>query len=107
MQNLHRRPAEPQTTTKEVSAAFLQHYIDHGKLNPAVEATQRGFLQMFSAWVFKDGLPFTTGESKGLQRLFKYLKINFALPTDTTVRCTLNTITETLHQAVVKELLVC
>ncbi|KAE9395885.1 hypothetical protein BT96DRAFT_765391, partial [Gymnopus androsaceus JB14] len=56
----------------------------------------KGFLQMFSAWVFEDGLPFTTGKSKGLRRLFEYLKINFALPTDTTVRRTLNTITETL-----------
>ncbi|KAJ3793687.1 hypothetical protein GGU11DRAFT_691287 [Lentinula aff. detonsa] len=82
-------PAEPQTAFEEASAAFLQRYIDQGKLNPEIEATQKGFLQMFSAWVFEDGLPFTTGKSKGLRRLFEYLKIKFALPTDTTVRLTL------------------
>ncbi|KAJ3979690.1 hypothetical protein F5890DRAFT_1478333 [Lentinula detonsa] len=98
-------PAEPQTASQEANTAFLQWYIDQGKLNPEIEATQKGFLQMFSAWVFEDGLPFTTGKSKGLQRLFEYLKIKFALPTDTTVRCTLDTITKTLHWAVVKELL--
>ncbi|KAJ3995560.1 hypothetical protein F5050DRAFT_1712819 [Lentinula boryana] len=56
----------PQTAFEEASTAFLQYYINHGKLNPKIEATQKGFLQMFSAWVFKDGLPFMTGKSKGL-----------------------------------------
>ncbi|KAJ3723882.1 hypothetical protein C8R42DRAFT_559655, partial [Lentinula raphanica] len=58
----------------------------------------KGFYQMFSAWVFEEGLPFTTGESPALRRLFEYLHVAFTPPTDTTVRRTLNTITQTLQQ---------
>ncbi|KAJ3771490.1 hypothetical protein FB446DRAFT_645122, partial [Lentinula raphanica] len=66
------------------SAAFLHSFIDKGKLNPAVEPTEKGFYQMFSAWVFEEGLPFTTGESPALRRLFEYLHVAFTPPTDTT-----------------------
>ncbi|KAJ3831358.1 hypothetical protein F5878DRAFT_549656, partial [Lentinula raphanica] len=66
-------------------SAFLASFIDKGKLNPALEPTECGFYQMFSAWVFEDGLPFTTGESSALRRLFEYLHITFTPPTDTTL----------------------
>ncbi|KAF8142376.1 hypothetical protein K438DRAFT_1450176, partial [Mycena galopus ATCC 62051] len=49
----------------------------------------KGFLTIFSAWLLEDDLPFTTGETPGIQRLFKYLKCKFLLPSDTTVRNTL------------------
>ncbi|TBU60091.1 hypothetical protein BD310DRAFT_1005804, partial [Dichomitus squalens] len=72
----------------------------------AIVPTLKGFHQLFAAWIFEDDLPFTTGESPGLDRLFKYLKINFALPSDTTVRNTLARIFIDLHETVVRELTV-
>ncbi|THU83759.1 hypothetical protein K435DRAFT_615533, partial [Dendrothele bispora CBS 962.96] len=67
----------------------------------------KGFLQVFTAWILEDDLPFTTGESTGLQRVFDYLKIQFKLPSDTTVRNVLDNIMETLRRNVIKELTVC
>ncbi|KAJ6611141.1 hypothetical protein B0H10DRAFT_1656023, partial [Mycena sp. CBHHK59/15] len=46
----------------------------------------RGFLKVFSAWILEDDLPFTTGETVGIRRLFKYMQSKFLLPSDTTVR---------------------
>ncbi|KZP08160.1 hypothetical protein FIBSPDRAFT_670922, partial [Athelia psychrophila] len=60
----------------------------------------KGFLQIFSAWLLEDDLPWTTGESPGLKRLFEYLHVRFSLPSDTTVRNTLAQIFITLHETI-------
>ncbi|KAF8186574.1 hypothetical protein K438DRAFT_1596191, partial [Mycena galopus ATCC 62051] len=36
--------------------------------------------------ILEDDLPFTTGETGGIHRLFKYMQCKFLLPSDTTVR---------------------
>ncbi|KAI1797442.1 hypothetical protein LXA43DRAFT_847010, partial [Ganoderma leucocontextum] len=64
----------------------------------------KGFNRIFAAWIFEDDLPFTTGESSGLARLFQYLKVHFLLPSDTTVRNALAKIFIDLHGTVVREL---
>ncbi|KAF5342711.1 hypothetical protein D9758_015876 [Tetrapyrgos nigripes] len=86
------------------SAKLLNAYLQEGRLNPALEPTYKGFLQHFTAWIIEDDLPFTTGESSGLQRVFSYLKIQYKLPTNTTVRKVLDQITEELRGNVIKEL---
>ncbi|CDO78267.1 hypothetical protein BN946_scf184558.g1, partial [Trametes cinnabarina] len=55
------------------------------------------------AWILDEDLPFTTGESLSLARLFKYLKIKFVLPSDTTVRNVLAQIFIDMHAKVVRE----
>ena len=86
------------------SAKLMQNFLEEGKLNPRKDPTKKGFLLHFAAWILEDNLPFTTGESPGLQRLFQYLHIKFQLPTDTTVRNQLGHIYASLHGDVVKEL---
>ncbi|KAH9833981.1 uncharacterized protein C8Q71DRAFT_711760, partial [Rhodofomes roseus] len=86
------------------SAKLMEGYLKEGKLNPKVEPTQRGFLQVFAAWIVEDDLPFTTGESPGLARVFRYMQSKFLLPTDTTVRNTIATIFAKMHAELVKEL---
>ena len=85
------------------SADLMAEYLKKGELNPAVAATQSGFLQLFAAWILDESLPWMTGEALSLQLLFKYLKINFALPTDTTVHNHLAKIFAELHGKVVRE----
>ena len=65
---------------------------------------KRGFLWHFGTWLIEEDLPFTTGESHGIKRLFKYLDISFQLPSDTTVRNALVKIYLELHAEVVQEL---
>ena len=84
----------------------MAEYLKRGKLNPAIAATQSGFLQLFAAWILDKSLPWMTGEAPSLQLLFKCLKINFALPTDTTVRNHLAKVFAELHGKVVREFLV-
>ena len=67
------------------SAELMSAYLKEGELNPAQVATQKGFLHLFTAWILNESLPWTTGEAPALQLLFKYLKVNFTLPSDTTV----------------------
>jgi hypothetical protein len=67
----------------------MEEFLAEGKLNPAVNPTQKGFLKVFSAWILEDDLPFTTGETGGIHRLFRYMQSKFVLPSDTTVRNTL------------------
>ncbi|TFY51128.1 hypothetical protein EVJ58_g10725 [Rhodofomes roseus] len=86
------------------SAKLMERYLEEGKLNPKLEPTQRGFLQVFAAWIIEDDLPWTTGESPGLARVFRYMQSKFLLPTDTTVRNAVASIFAQLHTAVVKEL---
>ncbi|KAJ6612081.1 hypothetical protein B0H10DRAFT_1711809, partial [Mycena sp. CBHHK59/15] len=42
-----------------------------------------------AAWIIEDDLPFTTGETPGIRRLFAFLQTRYILPSDTTVRNTL------------------
>jgi len=97
-----RPPISEQFNLKQ-SAALMAQYLKKGELNPAVTATQSGFLRLFSAWILDESLPWTTGEAPSLQLLFKYLKINFSLPSDTTVRNQLAKIFAELHGKVVRE----
>jgi hypothetical protein len=85
------------------SAEVMEAYLKEGELNPEVVATYRGFLRIFSAWILDESLPWTTGESPTLQMLFRYLKITYQLPSDTTVRNQLAHIFEELHGKVVRE----
>ena len=89
------------------SAELLEGFLKRGAMNPAVEPTLKGFYRVFAAWILEDDLPFTTGESPSLARLFKYLKIKYQLPSDTTVRNQLTKIFAILHEKIVEELTVC
>ncbi len=102
-------PEESASQTAGFTAASVElmaAYLKEGALNPALVPTQVGFQRLFAAWLFEEDLPFTTGESPGLARLFKYLKVNVVLPSDTTVRNTLARIFIDLHATVVRELTV-
>lgn len=88
------------------SAKLMAAFIEEGKLNPVQYPTKKGFLRHFAAWILEDDLPFTTGETPGIHRLFKYLQVSYGLPTDTTVRNQLAKIYIHLHGEVVKELAV-
>ncbi|KAJ7339903.1 hypothetical protein DFH08DRAFT_625927, partial [Mycena albidolilacea] len=84
--------ATPLGNTRGISAAsvkIMADYLREGELNPAHNPTQKGFLTVFSAWILEDDLPFTSGETEGIHRLFKYMKSKFLLPSDTTARNTL------------------
>jgi hypothetical protein len=85
----------------------MEAFLEEGKLNPKHDPTKKGFLKHFAAWILEDDLPFTTGETPGIQRLFRYLSIKFQLPSDTTVRNMLAKIYIELHENLVKELSVC
>ncbi|KAJ6614974.1 hypothetical protein B0H10DRAFT_1712066, partial [Mycena sp. CBHHK59/15] len=43
----------------------------------------------FSAWIIEDDLLFSTGETVGINRLFRFMHSRYELPSDTTVRNTL------------------
>ncbi|KAF7794639.1 hypothetical protein EIP86_005776 [Pleurotus ostreatoroseus] len=86
------------------SAQMMAAFLKEGELNPRMVPTYKGFLRLFSAWILDEDLPFTTGEAPSLRNLFKYLHVNFALPSDTTVRNTLAHIFTELHGKVVREL---
>ncbi|KAM5543378.1 hypothetical protein V8D89_002963 [Ganoderma adspersum] len=83
------------------SARVMEEYVRNGYLNSALEPTQKGFYRVFAAWILEDDLPFSQGESWSLRNVFKYLKVNFILPTDTTVRNVLTKIFTDLHGKVV------
>lgn len=84
----------------------MEGFLKEGELNPQIIPTQRGFLRLFAAWILDQDLPFTTGEAPSLANLFRYLKVSFVLPSDTTVRNTLAHIFSELHGKVVRELTV-
>ena len=94
---------DPTKTNLTQSADLMASYLKEGALNPAVVADQKGFYRMFAAWILDESLPWTTGEAPTLALLFRYLKVNFTLPTDTTVRNYLGRIFIELHAKVVKE----
>jgi hypothetical protein len=85
------------------SAKLMEAFLKEGELNPAVTTTYKGFLRIFAAWIFDESLPWTTGEAPTLPMLFKYLKITYRLPSDTTVRNQLAHIFNELHGKVVHE----
>jgi len=85
------------------SAEMMEAYLKEGKLNPEVIAMYKGFLCIFSVWILDESLPWTTGEAPTLQMLFRYLKITYQLPSDTTVCNQLAHIFEELHGKVVHE----
>ncbi|KAF7349507.1 Dimer-Tnp-hAT domain-containing protein [Mycena sanguinolenta] len=66
------------------SAKIMADFLLEGKLNPAINSTQKNFLKVFAAWIIEDDLPFTTGETPGIQRLFAFLQTRYGLPSDTT-----------------------
>ncbi|KAJ7061764.1 hypothetical protein C8F01DRAFT_1252542 [Mycena amicta] len=63
---------------------MMANFLREGELHPGIVATKKGFLRLFSAWIIDEGLPWTAGEAPTLAMLFQYLKIKFALPSDTT-----------------------
>lgn len=89
------------------SAKVLQDYIEEGKRNPRVEPTQNGFNRHIAAWILEQNLPFTAAEATGFKRLMEYARVKFQLPSDTTVRQTLDVIHNELATAVKAELKVC
>ncbi len=85
------------------SSEIMEAFLKEGELNPAIIATYKGFLRVFAAWIFDESLPWTTGEAPTLRMLFKYLKITYPLPSDSTIRNQLAHIFEELHGKVVRE----
>jgi hypothetical protein len=94
-------PKHPYTAS---SAKLMESFLAARKLNPRTDPTKKRFLLHFAAWILEDNLPFTTGESPGINRLFKYLQVKFQLPSDTSVRNELARIYIQLHRTIVKEL---
>ncbi|KAF5326856.1 hypothetical protein D9619_005142 [Psilocybe cf. subviscida] len=88
------------TRTRE----FLSQYLEKGRLNLAIEPLRKGFLQLFTAWILDESLPWTTGKSPTLRLLFQYLKIPYMLPSDTTVKACMAEIYNKLHGKLVHEL---
>ncbi|KAJ7307880.1 hypothetical protein DFH08DRAFT_636630, partial [Mycena albidolilacea] len=68
------------------SAKIMADFLVEGKINPAINSTQKNFLKVFTAWIIEDDLPFTTGETPGIQRLFAFLQTRYGLPSDTALR---------------------
>ena len=97
--------SQEQVNLKE-SVKLMEAYLKEGELNPEIVATNKGFLRIFAAWIFDESLPWTTGEAPTLKMLFKYLKITYPLPSDTTVRNQLAMIFKELHGKVVHEFMV-
>ncbi|PPR07539.1 hypothetical protein CVT24_007136, partial [Panaeolus cyanescens] len=87
------------------SVAIMDRFLKEGQLNPAIAPSQSSFLRIFSAWIIEEDLPWTTGEAPMLEVLFRHLKIQYTLPTDTTVRQQLAKIYEDIRNKLVHELL--
>ena len=85
------------------SAELMEMYLKEGELNLEIITTYKGFLHIFLSWIFNKSLPLTTGEAPTLQMLFKYLKVTYPLPSDTTVCNQLAIIFAELHGKVVRE----
>lgn len=56
-----------------VSTKIMENFLKDGAINPALNQTQKGFYSVFASWILEDNLLFTTGETSGIKRLFKYL----------------------------------
>ncbi|KAJ6544932.1 hypothetical protein B0H10DRAFT_1853228 [Mycena sp. CBHHK59/15] len=66
------------------SAKIMEEFLIKGKLNPVTNSTQNNFLKIFAAWIIEDDLVFTTGETEGINCLFKFLQTCYQLPSNTT-----------------------
>jgi hypothetical protein len=86
------------------SAKIMADFLVEGKINPAINSTQKNFLKVFTAWIIEDDLPFTTGETPGIQRLFAFLQTRYGLPSDTAVRNTLAEMYVDMYKLVKSEL---
>ncbi|KAF8189138.1 hypothetical protein K438DRAFT_2145039, partial [Mycena galopus ATCC 62051] len=64
----------------------------------------KNFFKIFSAWIIEDDLPFATGETPGIQRLFAFLQTRYGLPSDTTVRNTLAEMYVDMYKLIKSEL---
>jgi hypothetical protein len=71
-----------------------------------VIASQSGFNRLFAAWILDEDLPWVTGETPLLAEIFRYLDVNFQLPSDTTACNQLAHIFAELLGKVVQELAV-
>jgi len=85
------------------SAEIMEVYLKEEELNPEVIVMYKGFLCIFSAWIINESLPWTAGEVLTLQMLFRYLKIIYQLPSDSTICNQLAHIFKELHGKVVHE----
>jgi hypothetical protein len=83
------------------SAKIMADFLVEGKLNPAINSTQKNFLKVVAAWIIEDDLPFTTGETPGIRRPFA---TRYILPSDTTVRNTLAAMYIDMYNLVMSEL---
>jgi hypothetical protein len=99
-------PTSQEQINLKQSVNLMEAYLKEGELNPEIVATYKRFLRIFAAWIFDESLLWTTGEAPTLQILFKYLKVTYPLPSDTTVRNQLVHIFAELHGKVVCEFLV-
>ncbi|KAF8175291.1 hypothetical protein K438DRAFT_95093 [Mycena galopus ATCC 62051] len=93
--------------TRGVSASstkIMADFLVEGKLNPAINSTQKNFFKIFSAWIIEDDLPFATGETPGIQRLFAFRQTRYGLPSDTTVRNTLAEMYVDMYKLIKSEL---
>jgi hypothetical protein len=88
------------------SAKIMEEFLIDGKLNPAINPTQANFLKNFAAWIIEDDLPFSTGETVGINRLFKFMHSRYQLPSDTTVRNTLAKLYAEMYDTLKEELAV-
>ncbi|KAI0309295.1 hypothetical protein OF83DRAFT_1179795 [Amylostereum chailletii] len=82
----------------------MDQYIKEGIFNPRIEPMQNGFNRLFVAWLIQKDKTFTTGEAPSLKFLFKYIRCNFSLPTNTTVCNAVGKILIELHGAIIREL---
>jgi len=96
-------PTSQEQINLKQSIKIMEVYLKEGEFNPKIVAMYKGFLCIFSAWIFDKSLPWTTGEAPTLKMLFKYLKIVYPLPSNTTVHNQLVGIFEELHGKVIHE----
>ena len=99
-------PTTEETLKLKKSTKIMEAFLKEGELNLEIIATYLGFLHIFVAWIIDESLPWMTGEALTLQMLFKYLKIMYQLPSNTTVCNQLVHIFKELHGKVVREFIV-
>jgi hypothetical protein len=87
-----------------VSVKIMDGYFANG--TKPIFATKDGFMRHFVAWVIDDDLPWTTGETPSIVRLFLFLEVRWTLPSDTAVCNMVAKIFTELRANLVKELTV-
>ncbi|SJL11862.1 uncharacterized protein ARMOST_15273 [Armillaria ostoyae] len=109
LRNNHRNIPPPNTGTVTSAATsdgakIMEEFLRNGELNATHEPTQEGFNKVFAAWCLQMNLPFTLGESEGADRVFRYIKSRFSLPSDMTIRNKLERIHNDLSAHVKEEI---